>query len=308
MACKCNAGLGNTGLPSCAPIASVTKKIIFVPTYKADGTRNYIDTTVTLDPAYLSAAINNSDVNERWLPMPYFENVVNERAESSFEEAPSGRRSFIKKGTRTLTGEIWGKEAQPQLISRIEKSRCVDVSIFIIDIEGNIIGSGDVTDTGKLYPIRLDSQSVDATLMYATDSTQQKIMVTMSFDDIEKDSDLYMLIDGEDFTFDALDSEGLLDIYSSYSSITTTGFVADLYTAYGSLKDLVVDSGLVAGDFTLYNETSASSVVITSVTESPDGTYTFVIPAQTSADVLTLTPSKTGRDYTEVIANQIVIP
>lgn len=308
MACKCDAGLGNTGTPNCAPIASVTKKVIFVPTYKSDGTRNYIDLTTTLDAAYLTAAINNATTSERWFPLPYFENVTSERAESSFEEAPSGRRNFIKKGTRTLTGEIWGKDAQPQLIGKIEQTRCVDVSIFIVDIDGNIIGSGDVTDTGKLYPIRLDSQSIDAVLMAATDSTTQKIMVTMSFDDVEKDQDLYMLIADEDFTFDALDNNGLLDIYSSYSSITTTGFVANLYTSYGSLKDLIVDAGLVAGDFSLYNVTTASSITITSVTESPDGTYTFVIPLQASADVLRLTPSKNGRDYTEVVANTITIP
>jgi hypothetical protein len=46
-------------------------------------------------------------------------------------------------------------------------------------------------------------------------------------------------------------------------------------------------------------------VVITSVTESPDGTYTFVIPAQTSADVLTLNLQKDGFDMT---ALTVVIP
>ena len=67
---------------------------------------------------------------------------------------------------------------------------------------------------------------------------------------------------------------------------------------YGSLKSLVPDTGLLVGDFSLYNNTTASSVTITSVTESPDGTYTFVIPTQTSADVMVLTPSKDGRSHT----------
>jgi hypothetical protein len=48
--------------------------------------------------------------------------------------------------------------------------------------------------------------------------------------------------------------------------------------------------------------------VITSVTESSDGVYDFVIPTATSADVLALTPSKTGFDFAAVTATAITIP
>lgn len=308
MACRCDAGLGNTGTPNCSPLFSVMKKLILVPTYDSTGARNYIDTTVTLNEAYVTALINQSDSSKRWFPLPYIENVVSERAESSFEEAGSGRKSFIKQGTRTINGEIWGKEAQPVLAGKIKNSRCVDVSAFVIDLDGNIIGIGDITDTSKLYPIQLDAQSIDAVLDFATDSTTQKIKMTLAWDDSEKDEELYMLEDTVDFTFDALNVDGLLDIYVTYSGESTTGFVADLYSAYGSIKNPIVDSGLVIGDFSLYNNTSAASVTITSVTETPDGTYTFVIPVQTSADVLVLTPSKDGRDYTKVIETTITIP
>ena len=304
MACKCDVGLGNTGTPNCAPIASVIKKVILVPTYKADGTRNYIDLSVTLDEAYLTTALN-AVADERWFPLPTLENVTSERAESSFETAPSGRRAFIKQGTRTLTGEIW--DAYPQLLGKIKASRCVDVSAYIVDYDGNLLGISNITEN-RLYPIKLDKQSVDANLIFATDSTKQKLSFTFAWDDSEKDEEVYMIVDGEDFTFDALAAKGLLDIYVTYSGITTTGFVAALYTQYGSRKTLSVDSGLLIGDFSLYNNTTSSSITITSVTESPDGTYTFVIPIQTSADVLTLTPSKNGRDYTEVVAVDITIP
>jgi hypothetical protein len=305
MACKCDVGLGNTGLPNCAPIASVIKKIILVPTFDSTGARNYIDLTDTLNEAYLTAAINDTDSSSRWFPLPIIENVTSERAESSFEEAPSGRRAFIKQGTRTLTGEIW--EAYPQLLGKIKASRCVDVSAFIVDYDGNIVGISNISEN-RLYPIKLDKQSIDANLIFATDSTKQKLSLTFAWDDSEKDEEVYMLVADEDFTFDALAAKGLLDIYSEYSSISTTGFVAELYGQYGSRKSLITDSGLVAIDFTLYNVTTSAAIVITSVTESPDGTYTFVIPAQTSADVLRLTPSKNGRDYTNVVSNTILIP
>jgi hypothetical protein len=70
----------------------------------------------------------------------------------------------------------------------------------------------------------------------------------------------------------------------------------------------VVDEGLLLANFSLFNTTTGLPVVITSVVESPDGTYDINFAAQSSGDVLRLTPSKNGRDYTEVIANLITIP
>ena len=87
---------------------------------------------------------------------------------------------------------------------------------------------------------------------------------------------------------------GILDVNAVYSSISTTGFVMATTSDYGDVKTPLVVKGLLLADFSLYNNTAAASVVITSVTESPDGTYTFVIPAQTSADVMTLTISADG--------------
>lgn len=306
MACTCDVGLGNTGLPNCAPITGVPKKFILTQTFDESGTKNFIDLSTTLDAAYLTTALNAaSDV--RLYPLPDFENVVSDRAESTFDEAPSGRKVFVKEGVRTLTGEIWGREALPQIIGQIKASRCVDISAYMVDGDGNIVGTGDATDPNKLYPIKLDAQSIDAILMFSTDATKQKINISVSWDESVKDEDLYMAEDGTDFTFNALEAEGLLDIYAEYSTISTTGFVAELFNKY-RLKKAGVNTGLVIGDFALYNNTSASSVTITSVTELPDGTYTFVIPAQTSADVLVLTPTKNGFDYTNVIAATITIP
>lgn len=306
MACLCTVGVGNTGVPGCAPIYGVPKKFILTPTYDDSGVKNSLDLTVTMDAAWLTTQLNAaSDV--RLYPLPDFENVVSERGESTFEEAGSGRKVFIKEGVRTLTGEIWGRQALPQLAGKIKNNRCVDVSAYLVDNEGNIMGQGDASNPDILYPIPLDSSSIDAIFDFSTDSTKQKLKVTVSWADSVKDEELYMIEDTTDFTFDALNASGLLDIEVAYSSISTTGFVANLFNRY-SLKKASVDTGLIITDFALYNNTTAAAVVITSVTESPDGTYTFVIPAQTSADVMVLTPTKNGRDYTSVIASTILVP
>jgi hypothetical protein len=306
--CKCNLGLGNTGTPNCTPLFSVIRKVIFVPTFDNNGNKNSIDLTTTLDAAFLTTQLNAaSDV--RWFPLPEMENVVPERAESAFEEAPSGTRAFVKQGSRNITGEIW-ESAQPRLAGKIKSARCTPTSAYIIDGNGNLIGTGDPTDTTKLFPVKLDSQSIDAILMFATDTTRQKVNVAFSWDDSVQDEDLYMIQAGVDFTFDALEAEGLLDILATYSNITTSGFTVELFTEYGSLKDLVVDSGLVVGDFSAAElSPTPGAVPLTSAAESPNGTYAIVFTAPaTSGDVIELTPSKDGRDYTAVIANTITIP
>lgn len=303
--CSCSAGLGNTGTPTCFPIATVAKKLILVPTYDSTGALNSIDVTDTLDAAYLTARINDVDASKRWFPLAgTMENVTSERADSITESAPSGKIAFIKKGVRSFSGEMWSQS--PQYVGKLEEARCVDVSAYVIDGDGNIMGTSS-KGSDLIYPIKIDKNSLDARLINATDTTVQKVQLTFNWDDTVKDEDIFMLTDA-DYTFDALAAKGLLDICVDYSSITTTGFVASLYTIYGSKKTPAVDAGLVIGDFALYNNTSAASVTITSVTESPNGTYTFVIPAQTSADVMVLTPSKDGRDYSDVVATTILVP
>ena len=100
---------------------------------------------------------------------------------------------------------------------------------------------------------------------------------------------------------------GLLDVTSTYSSIGQTSFKATLKTQYGSFLNPVLVEGLVAGDMALYNVTDSASVTITSIAESPDGTYQINFASQTVADVLRLTITKDGYNFAAVTANTITI-
>jgi len=304
MACDCNVSLSNTGTPNCESIANVAKKLYYFNTFAADGTRNGIDTTVTLDQAYLDAKINEADATKRFYPLVDMENVTDEAADSAFEEAPSGTKAFIKEGVRSFVGEFW--KQSPTFLGQIKSARCTDISVIYVDADGNIIGSCD--DGGDvLYGIRVDKNSWDAKLVKATDATVQKVPLAFDYSQAEKDENLQMILASETDA-DWLGAKGLLDVNAEYSAISTTGFVAKLTYKYGSKITKNPDVGLVLGDFTLFNVTSSLAVTITSVVEDPNGTYTFVIPAQSSSDVLRLTPSKAGRDYAAVIANTIAIP
>ena len=117
----------------------------------------------------------------------------------------------------------------------------------------------------------VDQESFSAELVKKTDAEPVMVKITFDFRETEKDS-LIRAIDADDLDFDGLSSAdvyGLYDAFHVVSSVSTTGFTS---TITEETYKFAIE-GLVAGDFSLYNDTTASSVAITSVTESADGVY-----------------------------------
>lgn len=296
-ACDCNVVFGNSGTPTCVPIGNVTYRLIGVPTYDSTGARNYIDTTVTLDSAYFTALINQSDSTKRWYPLPPMKNVEDVRGEDLTESFNDGSVAFIQEGSRTFTG-FFIQNPSPVLLGKIKKWRCSQISVFVIDTDGNILGDGSEAD--KLYPFKLDSETWSPKYMKTQDAAVAKISLDYTYAKDEVDENIRMIA-ADETSIDVKDLEGLIDVNAgAATSIATTGFVTELTYDYGTAVTKQKFKGGVLADFTLYNETTTSSVTVSSVTESPDGTYTFVIPAQTSANVLTLSLSKNGFEMTDL--------
>lgn len=297
--CTCDFGLGNSGTPNCFPIGNVTNNLIIVPTYDSTGARNFIDTTATLDSTYFTARINDADTSKRWYPLPAMKNVEDVRAEAITESFNDGTTVKIQQGARTFTGMMI--KQSPVLVGKIANYACTKISAFVIDIDGNIIGNGE--EAGKLYPIEVDNESWDVIFMKATDTTVSKIQLNYTYDRNEDDGNLRMILASE-MSQDVRDLVGLLDVNVVADTITTTTFNLTATFDYGSQVTPLPFEGAVLADFTLYNETTTSSIAITSVTEGAAGVYAFVYPAQTSADVMTLSLSKNGfemADYTITI-------
>lgn len=301
--CKCGVGLSNTGT-ACTPIMQVAKNIILVPYFTDAGAINSVALNATLNSAYFTAKVNNADNSQRWFPLPELKNVVDERAENRLESFEDGSSVFISEGDRSFTG--WLVKGTPKLKQKIESARCVEVGVYIVDKSGNLIGVHDEAND-LLLPIKLDEASISARLIKTTDSTIQKLELKFNFSADEKDENLAMIACDE-MDYNVLLLKGLLDIHAEFSSITTTSFVVKLKTEYGTPITPVLDEGLVVGDFSLYNDTDNASVTVLTATENPDGVYTLTYAAQTSADVMFLTPSKNGRDYSDVEITPITIP
>jgi hypothetical protein len=292
--CKCDAGGGNTGRPSCFGVFDVTKKAILVEYRNSAGDVNGIDisslTNGILDQAYLDARIKDVDPKTRWYPTPELKNVTDERDEDITEEFEDSSSVFIQEGQRSFEGLIL--KGDPVLVGNMKSWRCVNMGVFFIDKSGQLIGK--VTRDGFLDPIQVSDQTFSVGLIKTTDTTIQKASVKFRVSQLEDDADLRML---DNATADLLGAEGLIDVTAETpTNVSTTGFEVQLNTNYGGLTSLVAAEGMEAGDFSIFNESTSLAVVITSVTESPSipGHYTFVIPAQTSTDVLAISNPTVG--------------
>jgi len=294
--CACNTGGGNTGRPSCFPVFDVTKQAILVEYYKSDGSINGIDLSLltggVLNQTFLNERIKDVNPKLRWYPTPELKNIVDERAEDIVESFEDTSSVFIQEGARSFEGLII--KGDPILLGNLKSWRCLGMGVFFIDKAGNLIGKQ--TRAGYLDPIRVQDESFSASLIKGTDTTKQKASVKFIVSQLESDANL-MMIEATKVTANLLGVGGLVDVVSETpTNVTTTGFDVQLDTTFGGVTSPISADGMAIGDFRVYNQTTSSVITVTSVTESTvtGGLYTFVIPAQTSSDVLIVSNPITG--------------
>lgn len=292
LGCNCDMGLSNSGVPTCVPIQSVTSTLIMVPLKSNAGVDNAIDLSVAV-PTW-STLVNQSDASQRWFPLPQFENVELPKADSQFEEANSGRKAFLRQGVRSFSGELWADDSSPTLLSKLQNNRCVEFGVYIVDVNGNLVGSkvGD-----KLYPIAVDNPSFDPKYMFATDSTISKIMVGFDFYRLFDEGTMYM-ITPEEAGINFNDLEGLIDVnFADLTQVANTSVTFNSEFDYGTAYNPIKFKGLVETDFALYNNTTSTSETIGSANENLplEGNYTIGFTF-VSAESYTLSISKDGYD------------
>lgn len=272
LGCNCDAGLSNTGLPACLPIQSVTSTLIMVPLKDSTGVRNGLDLTTAV-PVW-NDLVNEADDTKRWFPLPQFENVELPKADSQFEEANSGRMVFLRQGKRSFSGELWADDSSPTLLSKLQNNRCVDFGVFIVDVNGNLVGSQEGT---RLYPIPVDNPSFNPTYAFATDSTCSKIVVAFDFDRLFDEGTMYM-VTPEEAGINFNDLKGLIDVnFADVVEVANTSITFDAEFDYGTAYNKLKLKGLVGSDFALYNNTTSATETIGSVTENLplEGNYTL---------------------------------
>lgn len=300
--CTCDYTLSNSGTPNCPSIAKGARMLIAMNIYKDDGTKNKIPLATLEDQSLMQALIDEAVAENRIYPLPKMVNVENTRGDAVTEEFSDGSSAFIRKGVKSFVAEM--KQLGYAYTGKLEENRYTEHGYIIIDEDGNFIFLYDSSDATNAFPIPIDLGSYDVNLMEHVQGTSiQKTRLNFNWSVDVTDGQLRTL--KKPTAYNPLTAlKGLLDVNGEVSSITTTTFTLTLTDDFGCAV-----SGLVIGDFSL-EETSPTpaSITITSVTESSDGVYDFVFPTETSADVLKVTPSKSGFDFTDVEALTITIP
>lgn len=314
-ACACDSSLLNTGV-ECSPLMKVSQKLIIVPKFGVDGvTENFIDTTDTLDQAYFTALLNAINPEDRWFPLPEHKNATSERGDSVFETFDDATKAFVHEGVRTNKIILTGINASPVLLGKLKAFKCAEFGVFIVDKDRNLNGSSH-GQTAQMYPISIDSNTWDVKYIVGTSTTAPQIEITFDWSIDELDEELIMVSGAELAPVNLMRLEGLLDVNPTFSGLSTTTITVALNLEYGTAKTKVPVKGLVIADFKgntgtasrIYNVTDSLDVTLTSVTETSDGVYALVFPAQTSADKIRVKPVKNGYDFTNVSASLVTIP
>lgn len=310
--CDCNNTLSNTGTVGCSPIADVTKRLILVPMRDSSNNPNRIEIASIPSNTAIIALINQADDKKRYYPLPNMEEVTNDRGDSITQEYPSGKVVFIRKGTKTFSGNMI--KFGPDYATKIESFACTEMGALIIDAQGNMRGDG--SDPLFLAPIPIDKDTWNAQPIDTTDTTAAMITLGFQWAASAKDSDIKMLL-ASDFDADVnwLDYNGLLDLTGgAATSISVNGYTMSITTGFGSLASPSVATGLVLADFDS-NELSPTPAAapLASVTESSStpGTYAFVwTTPQVSGDLLAtgIASGTDGFDDTLLVSSTILIP
>ena len=303
----CNASLNNTRGDKCPSIMDITRRFMFVPELDDAGAKNEIANVAGVTKAALQAKFDAGNYKDRYYPTSQLENVEDLRGEAILFTFNSGNQAKIKDGDRNFVGFF--PYQGPEYLGKLKAWGCSKFGVHPIDDSGGFIYATDSATKLKVQPIMVDESSFSAELIKKTDTDPAMIKISFNFRKTEQD-ELLRVIGAADLDFDGLsivDVYGLYDAKHTVASISTTGFVS---TITENIYGFAIE-GLIAGDFSAYNDTDSAAVTISSVTEGGaglEGVYTFVIVAETSADSLTLSLNKAGYDDVLIQAVKIVIP
>jgi hypothetical protein len=288
--CNCDTGLFNLQSGSCLINPAITRKFVFVEYFKADGTINGIDLSAPFGEAEIDALLNQTDKKLRWFLSDTASNFVTERADPNTETIDNV--NFItSQGIRTMTADFLASSSE--LAKKIDSNNCVEMGVYLVDEDNGI--SGILSRDGFLDPIRLERNAFGK-VIFPTESTIFKVMFSSTWQKSVQDGDLRVLTYSDHQT-DMLNKRGLVDVNASDVSVLTATTATIRFTtndgsAYGSAF-----TGLVFGDFAMFNSTTNLAVGVTGSAENPDGTYAVTFDPQTAADLGTITATSAGFEF-----------
>lgn len=298
--CVCGtAGTIAGGLPDCVQQTTEASRLIMVQPRNADGSEENIPAGTTLDQAYFQGKFYRDD--NPWVLLERHDNYDSTRDASITQTFTSGAVTKVDQGARTVT--LFYPGAPAAYGQTLKAFECKQYAYFIVTADGSLRGMKN--DDGSMRPIRVLTGSWDPIQQEPIKGTPtiQGWNLTFQVDIPEEDA---LLIEAETGNITGIDLNTEPGIIGVELAINTTATVNNVVVDafYGLYQTFGGSSPFVGGDttdFTVFNVTASSAVVLTSATQNPDGTYDLAFAAPvTLADELEISitaPSTTNKPF-----------
>jgi hypothetical protein len=295
--CVCGGRLGATGQGNCVIQFYTTHNFILMPTYKEDGTKNFIDISnpATVGATILTLTSATTPMLERLYPLPFAENITREKTERVTETPPSGNVYNVQDGLRQNVMEFFGQNASFSFARELNEFGCTKMSYFTVDINGTLEGYVDENDPTKFYPMPMMQNTFYQMYMYATDTTIQKLQLSFNLQRNFDETQIYY-ITANDLGYPATDLVGLIPASIAVSDITSTGATYTVTENGNNALSQKPIEGLLLADFDLLNVTDGTTVTITALTEGVPGVYAVTYSAVTGANTFEASATAPGYD------------
>lgn len=294
--CVCGGRLGATGIGNCVIKFSTTHNYILMPIYNGSGAKNFIDLSdATLGATLVELTTTATPMLERLYPLPFAENIDRTKSETTFETPPSGNKYKVQEGLRQNIMEFMDDNATFAFARELDEFGCTKMGYFAVDINGTIEGHVDDSNPNRFYPLPMMKGSFDKMVMYATDTTVQKLKLQFdlqrSFDETRN-----YYITSNDLGYPATELVGLIPASIVVSNITSTGATFTITENGNSPLNKRPVEGILLAAFDLLNVTTGLSVSVTGANEISPGVYECTWVAITGANIFEITANATGYD------------
>ena len=141
---------------NCRTLMAVEKFEIWIPEFDSSGVANKISIADAKLLASWVAKINASGSSNKFYPLPFMDNIVDERADDVFESLDSGANINVKQGDRDFLGFFI---QEPNcILSEVEAWQSAGTwGKYVIDKDGNILYRYCSTDPLNMFASALDT-------------------------------------------------------------------------------------------------------------------------------------------------------
>ena len=154
--------------------------------------------------------------------------------------------------------------------------------MFYIDIASNMWGIMDDPSTGLLRGYELSAETFDVFKDYATDTTVQKLNVSVDFDNEECEENSYPLTASE-LGFKITSIKGLISATISADNPDLNTIVATVATGFGTAQTSTKVLGMLDADFIVEDAAAPGVPLAHTGTVEVDGTYTITMTVALTA-------------------------